>query len=324
VKGRHEQRSRYELFKKIYEYEWSKYYLEKRIALKKVIDFEWQEIGKGLKDKGESWITEYVETKRGEIDKRWIIQKECEVRNEIAVIRSKQQRMAATKADEDNLIFFQGELAKVRNTMADIRENYKKKNPRTYGIVDVNDRNKRWMLRDERKEIVRYKAEDQREKALRAAGKEVELNPFMRVPMEPTQLWMTGSTAKEKLALRQAVVDKEKAEKEKKKATPAKKAEGAGTGLAGSQPPKKTAELELMDAKAESLITAYAYDGPVDMSALENEPEDVVARAPNKKAGSASAEADTVVQNGGPAAGKPEKVITMGEYLKYKRRKLAD
>jgi hypothetical protein len=79
-----------------------------------------------------------------------------------------------------------------------------------------------------------------------------------------------------------------------------------------------------MDAKAESLITAYAYDGPVDMSALENEPEDVVARAPNKKAGSASAEADTVVQNGGPAAGKPEKVITMGEYLKYKRRKLAD
>jgi len=312
--------SPYDLFQKKYDVGGLDLILAKQMALKSVFDFDWADPtidNEGRADKGEAWITKQVEKNLSKIENRYLIQKECEVRNEIAVIRSKQQRMEATKEDEANLSFYQNELAELRNKMSDEREKYKRDNPRTYGIVTCNDRNKRRMLDEEKREIKKYKSEKKQADAKAKGGpslKPWETNPFIRVPMVPTQLWMTGSTAKEKLALRQAVIDKAKAEKDKKAA--AKPTDAGQSNGAAVDAPKKTVESQRADDRAKAFVAAYGDDGSTDAK----ERPALQAMTTSSVSGNASGSGGQVVL----ADKRPtEIVMTMGDYLK-RRRKLAD
>jgi hypothetical protein len=297
--------------------------MAKKKELKAIFDFEWKHIGQGKDDKGETWISEQVAKIKNKIDAKWLVQRQCELTNEIAVLRSKQQRTDLTENDEQQLAFFQNEMAKLRNAMTDVREKYKKDNPRTYGIVDINERNIRWMLEDEKKERIRYKKEEAEQAKIKASGKEADLNPFMRVPMVPKQLWMTGSTAKEKMAIKKALADKEAAEKAKKdKKAPTPQKDGDGKA-AVTGPPAKSVELQRADAKAKSFLAAYAYDGPVDFRALDDmQTGSAAAGGSGTPAADTPAQADTpAISNGGNKTGT---VLTMGDLLNnnIKRRKL--
>merc|ERR1719353_2618345 len=149
--------SPYDRYRKKYVLGGSELILAKKLAQKNLFDFKWKDIAGSLDDKGEKWITDEVERNKSKIEAKWLIQKQCHLTNEIAVIRSKQQRMVATKDDEEQLNYYQNEMAELRNMMSDVREKYKRDNPRTYGIVNVNERNIRMMLEEEEKEMRRYK-----------------------------------------------------------------------------------------------------------------------------------------------------------------------
>merc|ERR1719313_2214761 len=151
--------------------------------------------------------------------------------------------------------------------MMDEREKYRRDNPRTYGVVDINERNRLWMLRDEAKERIRYKKEEAESIATQGASKPWETNPFMRVPMVPRQLWMTGSTAEEKMEIKRQLAEKAKKKDEKKPASAKKDGDGKQAAIAA---PKKSFEVERADKKAKAFLDAYTYNGPLDVAALED------------------------------------------------------
>jgi len=183
----------------------------------------------------EGHINEVVEEKN--VEESWLSQKECEIKNNIAGINAKIQMGVCTEEERNRLEELYVEEQKIHGEVMAQREVFRKANPRTFGIHAVVKRNLASEQVDMEKEVRRYKRADKEARAALAAGREPEKNPFARIPMAPSALWVTKSNRDDKLKFRDELKAKEDAKKakDKEKADAAKAKEKESRPSVGSQ-----------------------------------------------------------------------------------------